>query len=962
MLSSPPSSPCFFGVAARPAAAGYSAQLDAGTLKLKGDAASDKLLLHLQPGAPGTLQADIGADGTADFSFDRSTFTAIDVDGGTGDDEIRVFQGFGAFFDEQLTIDGGAGDDLLLGGSGAETLNGGRGDDVVAGGDGNDTALLGSGNDRFTWNPGDDSDTVEGEGGDDRLEFNGSSASEFVGITPNGGRTRFTRNIAAIAMDLDGVERIGFRALGGSDAVIVDELTGTGVKSVEIDLHASGGTAGDGQPDTVVAGGTNDPDKVTISSTAGNVLVDGLAADVQVAGGESAHDNIDVATSGGADTINAGVGITGPAAINVDGGDDVDTVRYSGTDGPDVIDVASNGPEPSAGTAGSSRVESAAVESFVILGLAGADTIAGVGNLAPLTALTFDGGDDDDILLGGNGADLLLGGKGSDFVDGNQGADRALMGPDGDTFQWDPGDGNDTVEGQGGDDRLLFNGSGAAETIAISADAGRTRLTRNIANIVDGSRRRRAAGGQRPRQLRHDHGRRPQRHRRRLRRARPRAGRRCRRRAGGHDRRQRQGQAGRRPRDPVRRDRRRRRPAGPDPHCRRRGGKRHAAAADARRQRRRHRRGRRGRPDRGDRRPGAGRVDRASPSPSSAARRAASRRVAAPSFESTAATWCSAVRGETTSRSAISAFVRPSVTSASTSSWRAVESGRVGTRGHPLARRNAQPERAQPARDAPRQRLGAEPAGDLDRLDEALLVVEQREHQRPVVGPADVAVSVGRPAPVAPEHRGMGCGLRWVELDRDPGDRRARRHPNRAPADQTAGRPRLVQQRLEPLCRHRRAGGQRPLGLELDERRQSLRLARANGLRREIGEALRRIRVAAAHSQLGERGLGDELRDADALLELGARDPLGLVPLPCPQLQPRERDSDVRGEVVHLVLLGVGDRLPGIPNRRLGLRPGHQRVAEVAESARRLVLVADLVREGVGLEERPRPVRGRRRG
>ena len=270
---------------------------------------------------------------------------------------------------------------------------------------------------------------------------------------------------------------------------------------------------------------------------------------------------------------------------------------------------------------------------------------------------------------------------------------------------------------------------------------------------------------------------------------------------------------------------------------------------------------------------------------------------------------------------------------------------------HPLARRNAQPELAQPARDAPRQRLGAEPAGDLDRLDEALLVVEQREHQRTVIRPADVAEGVCRPAPVAPEHRRMRCGLRWVELDRDPGDGRTRCHPNRAPADQTAGRPGLVQQRLEPLGRHRRAGGQRPLGLELDERRQTLRLARANGLRREIGEALGRIRVAAAYGQLGERRLGDELRDADALLELGARDPFGLVPLPCPQLQPRERDGDVRGEVVHLVLLGVDDRLPGIPNRRLGLRPGHQCVAEVAESARRLVLVADLVRKRVRLEE-----------
>ena len=41
-----------------------------------------------------------------------------------------------------------------------------------------------------------------------------------------------------------------------------------------------------------------------------------------------------------------------------------------------------------------------------------------------------------------------------------------------------------------------------------------------------------------------------------------------------------------------------------------------------------------------------------------------------------------------------------------------------------------------------------------------------------------------------------------------------------------------------------------------------------------------------------------------------------------------------------------------IAHRRLRLSPGHQRVAEVAESACRLVLVADFVREGMGLEER----------
>ena len=113
-----------------------------------------------------------------------------------------------------------------------------------------------------------------------------------------------------------------------------------------------------------------------------------------------------------------------------------------------------------------------------------------------------------------------------------------------------------------------------------------------------------------------------------------------------------------------------------------------------------------------------GRAARA-PSPSSAARRAASRRVAAPSFVSTAATWCSAVRGETTSRSAISAFVSPSATSASTSSWRAVRPAgfsRVDSRG-PCGTRIPS-SRMRPATRL-RQRLGPEPARDLDRLDGA---------------------------------------------------------------------------------------------------------------------------------------------------------------------------------------------------------------------------------------------------
>ena len=112
-----------------------------------------------------------------------------------------------------------------------------------------------------------------------------------------------------------------------------------------------------------------------------------------------------------------------------------------------------------------------------------------------------------------------------------------------------------------------------------------------------------------------------------------------------------------------------------------------------------------------------------------------------------------------------------------------------------------------------------------------------------------------------------------VELDVDPGDGGPRRDADRAPADERPGRSRPVEERLEPLERQRRARGQRPLGLELDERREPLRLARSNGLRREVGQPLAGIRVTAPHGQLGEHGLRHELRDADALLELGPRRP-----------------------------------------------------------------------------------------
>ena len=115
-------------------------------------------------------------------------------------------------------------------------LIGGDGNDIVTGGRGNDMALLGDGNDTFIWNPGDGSDTVEGQAGTDTLVFNGSNVNENIDISANGGRVRLFRDVGNVIMDLNGVEHIQLNALGGADTITVNDLTGTDVTQVAIDL------------------------------------------------------------------------------------------------------------------------------------------------------------------------------------------------------------------------------------------------------------------------------------------------------------------------------------------------------------------------------------------------------------------------------------------------------------------------------------------------------------------------------------------------------------------------------------------------------------------------------------------------------------------------------------------------------------------------------------------------------
>src|SRR5690242_1796375 len=119
--------------------------LDA-TLHVDGSAGADSITLRIRPNEPAILQ--VLASGRQVGNIDRSRFSTIRVDGNAGDDVVRVDESFGTFAAvTPTTIDGGAGDDTLIGGIGAVRLVGGAGNDLLLGGDGIDELFGGDGND-----------------------------------------------------------------------------------------------------------------------------------------------------------------------------------------------------------------------------------------------------------------------------------------------------------------------------------------------------------------------------------------------------------------------------------------------------------------------------------------------------------------------------------------------------------------------------------------------------------------------------------------------------------------------------------------------------------------------------------------------------------------------------------------------------------------------------------------------
>jgi Ca2+-binding RTX toxin-like protein len=391
----------------------------------------------------GVTQVAIDLAATPNSGVGDGAADSVTVNGTAGSDNIQVSGTAGSISvtglaatvniagaeaaNDQLDIDGGAGNDTIT----AVGLAAGVIGLTIDGGAGNDTITGSAGADRLIG--GDGNDTVIGGRGNDEA-FLGNGNDTFV-----------------------------WNPGDGSD--LVEGQAGT---------------------DTLVFNGNNLAENIDISANGSRVRLFRDVGTVTMDLGGIEH--IQLATAGGADTVNVGdlsgtdakqVAIDLSATPGSGQGDGVaDTVSVNGTVGDDRISVVSSGSSVVVnGLAAQVTINGAdaGVDQLVVNGGAGDDIINASGLRAGQVNLTINGGDGNDIITGSAGNDTVIGGRGNDV---------ASLGAGNDTFVWNPGDGSDTVDGGAGNDTLLFNGANISENFEIAAAGRGATLTRDVGVVT----------------------------------------------------------------------------------------------------------------------------------------------------------------------------------------------------------------------------------------------------------------------------------------------------------------------------------------------------------------------------------------------------------------------------------------------------------------------------------------------
>ena len=407
--------------------------------------------------------------------------------------------------------------------AGKDIINSFGGNDTVEGGGGDDTVFMGDGTDTFTWRSGDGSDLVFGGNDIDTLRFNASDAFTIIDVGRDGpaffGDEEFAAVVSTVAGNvfLEEVDRIEINTGSDGHFVRIDELDGTRVGKVAVNLAAAGDASGNGAVDAVLVGDTDGNDQITVASIGTAVRVTGLAAEVTVDRADAGKDELQVVARDGNDVLDASQLQAGSMVLKLFGGDGNDTLiggasaaRLFGGNGEGEdrgIDTASYSASDTGvsvnlltgkGSGGHADGDTL-LEIENLVGSAFADTLIG-----DLESNALDGGAGNDTLTGGAGADRLNGGDGVDTasyaasasaVNMNLAAGTGTGGDaDGDTFTSienlvgsafgdtltgsaaanviNGGEGNDILSGGFGRDELV--GAGGRDNFVFDATLGKT--------------------------------------------------------------------------------------------------------------------------------------------------------------------------------------------------------------------------------------------------------------------------------------------------------------------------------------------------------------------------------------------------------------------------------------------------------------------------------------------------------